>query len=271
MNLIVAGRPVFAATGGRDFDPALPAAVLVHGAGMDHTVWSLQARFLAHRGRAVLAVDLPGHGRSAGAPLDTVAAMADWLGELVAAASLGRAALVGHSMGALASLAAAARHPEAVERVALLGAALRMPVHPDLLAAAKADDPVAIALIADWGHGTRGQTGAHAVPGLWLRGGTVRLLQQSAPGVLHADLKACADYAGGAADAAGVRAPALVVIGAQDRMTPPREGRALAAAIAGAEAIEIAGAGHVMMVEAPDATRTALARFLLGGGAAQAA
>ena len=49
-----------------------PDVVLVHGAGMDRTVWTLQARYLAHHGRNVLALDLPGHGRSGGAPLASI-------------------------------------------------------------------------------------------------------------------------------------------------------------------------------------------------------
>ena len=63
---------VFASTGGRGLDRDAPLTVLIHGAGMDHSVWSLQTRYLAHHGRSVLAVDLPGHGRSGGEPLVTI-------------------------------------------------------------------------------------------------------------------------------------------------------------------------------------------------------
>ena len=107
MEFEVAGRRAFAATGGRAFDPSLPAVAFVHGAGMDHSVWALQTRWFAWHGHAVLAADLPGHGRSEGPPLGTVEEMADWLLALVAGSGAGRAALVGHSMGALAALAAA--------------------------------------------------------------------------------------------------------------------------------------------------------------------
>ena len=63
MEISVDNKAVFAATGGQPFDPAQPAIVFIHGAGMDHTVWALQTRYFAYRGRGVLAVDLPGHGR----------------------------------------------------------------------------------------------------------------------------------------------------------------------------------------------------------------
>ena len=124
---------MFASTGGQALDRSLPLTVLIHGAGMDHSVWSLQTRYLAHHGRSVLAVDLPGHGRSGGEPLASIAELADWVPKLIDAAGFEQAALVGHSMGAITALEAATRHPERVRALALLGVAERMPVHPDLL------------------------------------------------------------------------------------------------------------------------------------------
>ena len=87
MDLKVDGRKVYAATGGRPFDPALPAVLLLHGAGMDHTVWQLPARWLAWHGHSVLAVDLPGHGRSEGPALASVPELAQWLGRALDAAT----------------------------------------------------------------------------------------------------------------------------------------------------------------------------------------
>ena len=78
MQLIVNGIDTFVATGGREFDKSLPTIVLLHGAGFDHTTWALHSRWFAHHGFGVLAPDLPGHGRSGGAPLATIADMADW-------------------------------------------------------------------------------------------------------------------------------------------------------------------------------------------------
>lgn len=253
------GAPVFAATGGTAFDPARPAVVMVHGAGMDHSVWALQARYLAHHGRGVLAVDLPGHGRSGGTPLDSPQAIADWLVRLLDAAGVGQAAVAGHSMGALAALEAAARHPARWRALALLGVAARMPVHPDLLRAAEADDPAAVEMILAWGHGARAQLGGDASPGVWTVGAARRLLLAARPGVLHADLAACDGYAGGMEAAQAVRCPSLLVLAAEDRMTPAKAGRKLAQAIPEARVVELPRCGHMMMTEAPDATLDALA------------
>jgi pimeloyl-ACP methyl ester carboxylesterase len=262
MELTVDGRSVFAATGGRGFDPALPALIFIHGAGMDHTVWALQTRFFAYRGRGVLAVDLPGHGRSEGPALDSIAGIADWLVRLMDAAGLARAALAGHSMGALAALDCAARHAGRVRALALLGVAPKMPVHPDLLSAAEADDHLAFDLVTDWAHGDSGHLGGARAPGLWLMGGGERLLERSAPGVLYRDLAACNAYRDAPARAAAVACPTLLVLGAADRMTPARAGRKLAEAIAGARLEEIPDCGHMMMTEKPDQTLDALKTVL---------
>ena len=90
MRLDVDGSETFVGTGGRDFDPALPAVVFLHGAGMDHTVWALLARAFAHHGFAVLAPDLPGHGHSAGEALSSITALADWTAALIDAAGVRR-------------------------------------------------------------------------------------------------------------------------------------------------------------------------------------
>ena len=63
MELTLDGKTVRYANGGRAHDPALPGVVLVHGAGMNRTVWQLQTRYLAHHGFRVAALDLPGHGQ----------------------------------------------------------------------------------------------------------------------------------------------------------------------------------------------------------------
>jgi pimeloyl-ACP methyl ester carboxylesterase len=254
LALTVQGRRVTAGTGGTAFDPARPALLLLHGAGLDRSVWDAQATGLAARGRAVLAPDLPGHGGSDGPALPTIDALADWTAALIAAAGCDRAAVAGHSMGALAALACAARHPERVRALALLGAAARMPVHPDLLAAARDDLPRAAALIVKWGHGAA----ARGDP--TLTGAAERLLAASAPGVLHTDLAACDAYADGTAHAAAAACPSLLVLGAEDRMAPPEAGRKLAERIPGARVVELPDSGHMLMAEAPDAVLDALAQ-----------
>jgi pimeloyl-ACP methyl ester carboxylesterase len=262
MFLEAAGAPIFAATGGRAFDAKLPAVLFIHGAGMDHTVWALQARYFAHHGRSVLAIDLPGHGRSGGEPQDTIAAWARTLVDLLDAAGLASAALVGHSMGALIALEAAAAAPARVRVLALLGVAGTMPVHPDLQAAADRNQRLAPELIASWGHGRAGHLGGHPAPGLWMMQDSVALLERARPGALARDLQACAAYDGALAAARKISCPTLFLLGGADRMTPPAKAKPLAEAIPGARTIILPEAGHMMMVERPDAVTDALRETL---------
>ena len=263
MEVRLDGARAFLADYGKGLDPRRPTVLFVHGAGMDHSVWPLQARHFAYRGWNALAVDLPGHGRSGGALLRSIAALADWLSGLIEALRVPAVRLAGHSMGALVCLDLAARHPEKTGGLALLGAAPRMPVHPALLEAAARPEPLAPELICDWGFGPVGHFGGHRAPGSWMLGHALRLLGRSAGPRLFADLAACDEYEDGLAAAARVRSPTLVLAGAADRMTPAKQGAKLAEAIETAVLAVLPDCGHMMMVEKPDATLDALVEFFL--------
>jgi pimeloyl-ACP methyl ester carboxylesterase len=261
MQLSVDGRTVYAATGGRTFDVAKPAVLFVHGAGMDHTVWQLPARWFAWHGYSVLAVDLPGHGRSEGPVLDSVPELARWLGRVIDAAGIERTAVVGHSMGGAVAVETAAAMPARITRIALLGAAAAIPVNAALLETARAAPERAYRMMTAWSHGTAAKMGGHPVPGLWMTGGSLALFARNAPGVLHADLAACAAWSYGPEAAARVRCPALVIMAAGDIMTPPRNGAELARLISGARTVTVPDCGHMLVAEQPDATLDALIEF----------
>jgi pimeloyl-ACP methyl ester carboxylesterase len=258
MKLTVDGRTVFATTGGADFDRAKPAVVFLHGAGFDRTFWRLQTRWFAHHGRSVLAIDFPAHGWSDGPALQSIAAMADWTAALIGAAGLERAALVGHSMGALVAVETAARFPDRVRALGLCGVAAEMPVHPEMLVSAKADTLKVQELMTFWGVGNALHKGGMVSPGLWLRRESLAVLAGNKPGVIHADLAACNAYKDAVARATQVKCPAVLVLGDGDLMTPAAKARPLADAIAGARTVVIPNSGHFMIVERPDESLEAL-------------
>ena len=261
MELKVEGRIVHAASGGRTFASGKPAVVFVHGAGCDHSVWQLPARSLAWHGRSVLAVDLPGHGRSDGPPLRSMLDMARWLGAVLDAAEVKEASLVGHSMGAAVALEAAAAMPDRVTGIALIGSAAAVPVHQDLLSAAKEEPERAYLMMTAWAHAGAAKLGGNPAPGMWMAGGTLALFARNRPGVLHADLEVCSAWRSGPEAARKVRRPALVVIAANDVMTPAKAGRELANLIPAARSVVIADCGHMLLAEAPDAVLDALRNF----------
>ena len=262
MRLTVDDAGVYAYTGARALAASLPTVVFVHGAANDHSVWALQSRYFAHHGFNVLAVDLPAHGRSGGVALASIEAIADWIPRVLDAANVDRAAIVGHSMGSLATLACAARHRERASKIALFGPAVPMPASDALLAAAKLNDHVAFELINSWSYSAGRQLGGNQVPGMWMTGSALRLLERTRPGVLHTDLLACHTYSAGLEAASGVCCPALVILGARDIMAPNRNARALIEALSDKRVVTLADTGHALMAEQPDVVLDALRDFL---------
>jgi pimeloyl-ACP methyl ester carboxylesterase len=276
MQIEIDGHTAFVYTGGKTFDSALPTVVFIHGAQNDHSVWGLQSRWFAHHGCGVLAVDLPGHGRSGGAPLPSIEDLADWIELLLekvmqsgiqtdgAGSTAKTVSLVGHSMGSLTALECAARHPARIARIALIGTAVPMPVSEGLLDAAKNKEAKAIAMINTWSHSPRGTMGGNTAPGMWMFGAARRLAERQRPGVLHTDLAACNAYAHGMDAAAMLACPALIVSGSKDMMTHPRAATKLAGNIRDVRSVTLDGAGHALMAEQPDAVLDALRGFIPG-------
>jgi pimeloyl-ACP methyl ester carboxylesterase len=260
----VQGKQAYAYTGGKAFDAALPTIVFIHGAQNDHSVWALQSRSFAHHGFGVLAVDLPGHGRSSGPALATVEELADWLIALLDAAGVHQAVLAGHSMGSLIALEASHRAPARVRGLALLGTTFPMKVSDALLETSRSDEQQAIDMVNIWSHSTIAHKPSAPAPGFWVMGGLRRLMQrmslQNPEQLFYTDFAACNGYANGQAAAEAVQCPTLFVLGAKDMMTPPRSAKLLTGAIKHGRIVTV-DAGHAMMSEQPDAVLDALYGF----------
>jgi pimeloyl-ACP methyl ester carboxylesterase len=266
MLLNVLGHDAYCYTGGKPFDAALPTVVFIHGAQNDHSVGVLQTRYFAHHGFSVLAVDLPGHGRSKGAPLRSVEALADWLLGLLDAAGVQKAALIGHSMGSLIALETSFRVPDRIGKLAMVGTAYPMKVSDMLLDASKNDEQSAIDMVNIWSHTSIAHKPSCPGPGFWVMGGSQRLMQrisdQNPAQVFHTDFSACNAYANGEAAAQAVTCPTLLLLGKRDMMTPPKATAALTKAIPHCRVVQIEDCGHALMAEQPDAVLETLFAFM---------
>ena len=262
MEFRIAGQLAYAYTAGHAIDPAKPTVVFIHGAGNDHTAWALQSRYFAYHGRNVLAVDLPGHGRSGGKALSSIAEIADWIAALLDAAGIARAALVGHSMGSLATLMFAARHPQRIDKAVLVGTVVPMAVSEGLLDASWRREHEAFDMINVWSHAPAAHIGGNTAPGMWMMGSYMRVLERTAPGTLQTDFVACNSYATGFEDAAKLRCATLLILGGRDLMTSARRAQELAGKIAGSKTVLLRSAGHELMSEEPDRVLDELISFL---------
>ena len=282
MYVEVGGKQVFYGAGSGKAStadvPRRPSVIFLHGAGFDHSVWVMPARYFARHNFNVVAPDFPGHGRSEGPALQSIEAMADWLAELLQ--SIGvcgveavkdspttnvELAVVGHSMGSLVAMAFAERHPELCTRIALLGTSAPMRVGPPLLEAAADNDAAAYAMANTWSHVAASGLGATANPGMsnFVSGG--RWLERMAEDVYYADLAACNGFAMDLSllNLPEHKVPVLVLAAEQDKMTPPAAGRRVAELIDDAQLVAIKNSGHSMMSENPNDVLDALAKFIL--------
>jgi pimeloyl-ACP methyl ester carboxylesterase len=261
MKLLVQGREAYAYTGGKPFDAALPCVVFIHGALNDHSVWTLLARWFAHHGHGALAVDLPGHGRSAGEPLPDLQAHAGWLLALLDAAGVERAALVGHSMGSLIALEATGRAPARVSQLVMVGTAYPMQVSAALLEMARTSPLDAIERVNALSLSGLASKPSYPGPGAWLHGAGRALMRRMQAGrpelnLFHHDFSVCDRYADGLQAAANVKCPATLVLGARDQMTLPRSAREIAQALNAR--VVMLPAGHALIQEQPDGMLAAL-------------
>ncbi|WP_375574635.1 alpha/beta fold hydrolase [Paracidovorax oryzae] len=267
MQATVNGHAAYCYTGSKPFDPARPTVVMVHGVLNDHSVWGFQSRHLAHHGWNVLAVDLPGHGRSGGEAPQSVEEAADFIVALLRTLGVQRAALVGHSWGSLIALEAAARLGDAATHLALVGTAYPMKVSPALIEAALNEPEKALRMVNVF---SRSSLASPSGAGFWTFGaGTAlgRRVLRSNPqvNVFHRGFVACDRYAGAEAAVAALACPVLFALGAQDQMTQPRAAQGLIAAAraAGLDVrVETLPVGHSQMTEAPEETLRALRAFL---------
>lgn len=233
---------------------AAPLMVLIHGAGHAAVVWGPLAAHFAGCGWSVMSIDLPGHGRSGGETVDTIESLATLVAGLIEAAAHERTTIVGHSMGGLVALELAARRPELVDRLVVVGAGAALPVNALLLDAAQDDGAPAIQLFDRWAHS---RTVDEAV-----RATTRSLLEGLDEGVLHTSLVACDRYARGAESALAITAPVLVVTGEHDVMVDRSEVARLELALQDVTAMVIADAGHNIIADRPEALIAAIERFL---------
>jgi pimeloyl-ACP methyl ester carboxylesterase len=266
MNLIVNSHNTYCYTGGKPFDAAKPNVIFIHGVLNDHSVWILQTRYLAHHGWNVLALDLPGQCRSAGTPPASVEDAADFVLALMDAAGLQQAALVGHSFGSLIALEAAARAPERISQLVLVGTAFPMRVSPALLEASISDPMKALTMVNVFSRSTLAPPPSALGPGTWVYGASMALgrrvlASNSAVNVFYTGFKACDSYQNGLQAMAKVTCPVLFVLGKADQMTPPKAAQDLIKAAKTAKVVHLSG-GHHQMNETPEEMLVALQGFL---------
>jgi len=225
--------------------------LLIHGAGENHLVWPIGLRRLPES--IVYAIDMPGHGKSAGVGCSTIEEYADWIVSFMEAVQLDHAILIGHSMGGAIVQLCALKHPDQISGLILIATSAKLRVAPQLLQLIESDFVAAVDLVNQWVWGA--ETSA-AIKQL----GKQQLLQIE-PETLLADYRAC--------DAFDVRdhlpeisAPTLIIAGEADQMTPLKQAVFLEQQLPQARLVAIPQAGHMVMIESADVVTRAVNEFV---------
>ena len=230
--------------------------VFIHGAGFDHTVWVLPARYFARKGFRVFALDLPGHGNSDGPCLESIEKIAEWLEDVFKKLNLKNLVLVGHSQGCLEILEYSHRYKKRLDKIVFVGGSNKMPVHPDLIKLAQDGHSDAVKLMMKWGYeGSKKFIGGNPVE---------KIIQspRDISEILAVDLNACNNYLNGSKAAKEIDLPSMLIFGELDKMVNLEAGKKFSNLIKNSTTHVIKGCGHMIMIEKAFEMREKILEFL---------
>jgi pimeloyl-ACP methyl ester carboxylesterase len=250
--LDIDGTAIACRVSARHFDDRKKSLFFVHGSGSDHTIWVNQYAKM-NDDFNIAAVDLPGHGRSGGTGERDVFLYAEWIGKMIDRIFLNKPVLVGHSLGAAIGLVLAVKDGEKISGLVPVGGGARMPVNEMILSGLKTAPESVIELAARFSVAKKNRER--------LSGPLFESLAKVNPDVLYGDFLAC-DRLDITRDIAKIRIPVLVVCGTEDKMTPPPMSQFLKDHIPGAGLALIEEAGHIVMLEDPQAFNGVLKAFV---------
>lgn len=232
-----------------------PAVILIHGAGGTHLDWPPEIRRID--GQRIYAIDLPGHGKSEGIGLQVIANYAQAVLNFMDALKIRKAVFVGHSMGGAIALYLGVHNPSRTLGLGLIATGPRLRVSPALLekTASSSTFELAVQMVNEL------VFGPHTEPRL--KELSAQRMADVRPSVFHGDFLACDAY--DEAHLLGrIKAPALIICGTEDKMTPLHVSEQLKARIKDTIFYTVESAGHMVMLEEPQKVSAPLKLFLDG-------
>jgi len=230
-----------------------PALILLHGSGGDSSVWGAQIEGLGHRIK-VIAPDLPGHGQSEGPLFTSARDYAVWLNTFVQQVQINRFFLIGHSLGGAIAQEYARSFPQQVQGLILAGSGTQFIIAADYLETVKNNFPAAV-------HASCQAAYAAGNISLFYKRGYA-MLSGNGEKALYNDLAACSAF--DSTDwVSSIAVPGLVICGSDDKITLPESSKPLAQLIPDAQLKIVAGAGHMVMMEAATEFNKAVKTFIM--------
>ncbi len=226
--------------------------VFIHGSGGSGALWAYQAQYFS-QAYHVVAVDLPGHGRNRGEPINTIPGLAEFVISEILRLGLASPIVAGHSLGSAIALQLALDHAEALSALVVVGGGARLKVLPSIREGILTNHDAAVESMASYAF-------AKGASKAVVDRAATEMRKVSAETLL-ADLDACNNF-----DVmqrlGGIQLPTLAIVGQEDFMTPVKYSEFLKAGIPGANLEVIPNAGHMVMIEQPYLFNAALDKFL---------
>jgi len=227
--------------------------ILIHGAGGSYLYWPPEIRHMP--GAGILAIDLPGHGESAGEGMESIEAYAHALRGFMDFLEIDHAVLAGHSMGSAIVQRMSLDYPDRVRALILIGAGAKLRVHPQLIESCSSEEtyPEAVSQILEWSFSQQADQKLVRLAG--------ERMKEISPTVLTADFEACNTF-DNREQVGDIKQPTLIICGEDDQMTPVRFSQYLVENIRGSRLEVIPGAGHMVMLEKPETVARLIDDFM---------
>lgn len=234
-------------------NPTRPAVILIHGAGGNHLYWPPEMRRI--KNQRIYSIDLPGHGKSDGIGRQSIADYGASILSFMDTLKIYKAVFVGHSMGGAIAQWLGLYHPKRTLGLGLIATAPQLYVPTELIenSSIAATLPIAIRTAVSLSFGI------HTNPRL-IEMATKRMGEAHYP-VLHGDFIACTAF-NESTQLGLINTPTLIIGGSEDKMIPLRQFEMMHNQIKNSMIHIINGAGHMVMLEAPQQVGTFFESFL---------
>jgi len=227
--------------------------LFIHGSGGGEHSWSYQKGFFEKEFNPII-IELPGHGESRGEGEEEVGKYAEQVYAFLKALGLKKVFLVGHSLGGAIAQTLALTHAEMMKGIVLVGTGARLKVFPMILAGIKDNFEVTARKINQFAFSPKVQTD--------LIEKSLSLMLKVRPEVLYGDFLAC-DRFDRMNEVEKIVLPTLILCGDDDQLTPVKYSQFLHGRIKGSKLEVLPNAGHMVMMEAPQAFNEKVREFIL--------
>jgi pimeloyl-ACP methyl ester carboxylesterase len=226
--------------------------LFIHGAGGGQYTWSYQKGFLEKQFNPII-IELPGHGESEGEGEEEIGRYAEHVLAFLKAMDLQKVFFVGHSMGGVIVQTLALTQAEVIKGIVLVGTGARLKVLPVILNGIKNNFEETVRMINQFAYSRK-------APSDLIEKG-ISMMMQCRPEVLYGDFMAC-DRFDLINEVEKIVLPTLLLCGNDDQLTPVKYSQFLQSRIKGSKLEILPNAGHMVMIEAPQAFNEKIREFI---------